>query len=283
MAGKARVHELAKELNITSKDVLAMLTEIGEFVQSASSVVEAPVADKLRQRCGKARPPTPPRSTPGGRSRSARDYRRNDPYQDLGKTEIDHLQAADRPVRHYDDHRPNPFGVAPRPRTVASPRPSRDVVAPPPLVPTRPQRRAWYRGDEPSGLTKYLLDHKIVKMRSDKVKPPNPPWRYFVDEVKRAQAIGTRWAHTMLTGLDYSDIYHWIDVLGEEPWNMSGFPNHDPSALAAQLHQAGVEPYELNRWTYDDAHFGTLDVRLLTGQLTVEQVIVEVERRRSAA
>ena len=43
VAGKARVHELAKELGVTSKDVLAKLNELGEFVKSASSTVEAPV------------------------------------------------------------------------------------------------------------------------------------------------------------------------------------------------------------------------------------------------
>ncbi len=55
MAGKARVHELAKELNVSSKDVLAKLSELGEFVKSASSTVEAPVARRLRE----AFPPAP--------------------------------------------------------------------------------------------------------------------------------------------------------------------------------------------------------------------------------
>ncbi|NKV84687.1 hypothetical protein GS930_20725, partial [Rhodococcus hoagii] len=35
MAGKARVHELAKELGVTSKELLARLKEQGEFVKSA--------------------------------------------------------------------------------------------------------------------------------------------------------------------------------------------------------------------------------------------------------
>ena len=46
---KVRVHELAKELGVTSKDVLAKLQELGEFVKSASSTVEAPVARRLRE------------------------------------------------------------------------------------------------------------------------------------------------------------------------------------------------------------------------------------------
>ncbi|WP_415847584.1 translation initiation factor IF-2 N-terminal domain-containing protein, partial [Tsukamurella strandjordii] len=52
VAGKARVHELAKELGVTSKEVLARLSEQGEFVKSASSTVEAPVARRLRESYG---------------------------------------------------------------------------------------------------------------------------------------------------------------------------------------------------------------------------------------
>ncbi|WP_022872008.1 translation initiation factor IF-2 [Nesterenkonia alba] len=45
---KARVHEIAKEIGITSKEALAKLQEMGEFVKSPSSTVEPPVAKKLR-------------------------------------------------------------------------------------------------------------------------------------------------------------------------------------------------------------------------------------------
>ena len=44
---KVRVHELAKQLGMESKEVLAKLQELGEFVRSASSTVEAPVVRKL--------------------------------------------------------------------------------------------------------------------------------------------------------------------------------------------------------------------------------------------
>ncbi|UGT55004.1 translation initiation factor IF-2 N-terminal domain-containing protein [Nocardia asteroides] len=49
MAGKARVHELAKELGVTSKELLAKLREQGEVVRSASSTVEPSVARRLRE------------------------------------------------------------------------------------------------------------------------------------------------------------------------------------------------------------------------------------------
>jgi translation initiation factor IF-2 len=56
VAGKARVHELAKELGVTSKELLATLKEQGEFVKSASSTVEAPVARRLRETFGGPKP-----------------------------------------------------------------------------------------------------------------------------------------------------------------------------------------------------------------------------------
>jgi translation initiation factor IF-2 len=45
---KVRVHELAKEFGVDSKVVLAKLSDIGEYVRSASSTVEPPVAKRLR-------------------------------------------------------------------------------------------------------------------------------------------------------------------------------------------------------------------------------------------
>ncbi|VDG76805.1 translation initiation factor IF-2 [Actinobaculum suis] len=45
---KVRVHELAKELGTTSRRLLDVLKENGEFVKSASSTIEAPVVRKAR-------------------------------------------------------------------------------------------------------------------------------------------------------------------------------------------------------------------------------------------
>jgi translation initiation factor IF-2 len=47
---KPRVHEFAKELGLDSKTVLAALAEMGEYVRSASSTIEPPVARRLRER-----------------------------------------------------------------------------------------------------------------------------------------------------------------------------------------------------------------------------------------
>ncbi len=45
---KPRVHEIAKELGITSKEALTKLQELGEYVKTSSSSLEPPVVKKLR-------------------------------------------------------------------------------------------------------------------------------------------------------------------------------------------------------------------------------------------
>ncbi len=45
---KPRVHEIAAELGIESKQALEKLKELGEFVKGPSSSIEPPVARKLR-------------------------------------------------------------------------------------------------------------------------------------------------------------------------------------------------------------------------------------------
>ncbi|HJQ43697.1 MAG TPA: translation initiation factor IF-2 N-terminal domain-containing protein, partial [Jatrophihabitantaceae bacterium] len=66
MPGKVRVSALAKEIGITSKEALAKLTELGEYVKSPSSTVEAPVARRLREAFPDAKPaePAPAKKAP---------------------------------------------------------------------------------------------------------------------------------------------------------------------------------------------------------------------------
>ena len=62
---KVRVHELAKELGITSKEALSTLKDLGEFVSSASSTIEPPVVKKLRNAYpGAGKSAAKPGSTP---------------------------------------------------------------------------------------------------------------------------------------------------------------------------------------------------------------------------
>jgi translation initiation factor IF-2 len=46
---KVRVYELAKELGVESKVLLAHLKNQGEFVRSASSTIEPPVVRKIKE------------------------------------------------------------------------------------------------------------------------------------------------------------------------------------------------------------------------------------------
>ncbi|MBO0916272.1 translation initiation factor IF-2 N-terminal domain-containing protein, partial [Streptomyces laculatispora] len=75
---KVRVYELAKEFGVESKVVMAKLQELGEFVRSASSTIEAPVVRKLTDAlqgpggnaAGKsaAKPGAPRKAAPSGAS-----------------------------------------------------------------------------------------------------------------------------------------------------------------------------------------------------------------------
>lgn len=47
---RMKVHEIAKQFDLESKDVLKLLNDMGEFVRSASSTVEPPVLRRLAER-----------------------------------------------------------------------------------------------------------------------------------------------------------------------------------------------------------------------------------------
>ena len=61
---KVRVHELAKELGVTSKQLLEELKSAGEFVRSASSTLEPPVERAMREKLKAAAPKAEPATAP---------------------------------------------------------------------------------------------------------------------------------------------------------------------------------------------------------------------------
>ncbi|RRR28006.1 translation initiation factor IF-2 [Schaalia georgiae] len=61
---KLRVHELAKELGITSKELMGHLKEAGEFVKSSSSSLEPPVVRSMREKFAAAKPKTDAKPAP---------------------------------------------------------------------------------------------------------------------------------------------------------------------------------------------------------------------------
>ncbi|AIG78406.1 Translation initiation factor IF-2 [Amycolatopsis japonica] len=140
MPGKARVHELAKELGITSKEVLAKLKDQGEFVKSASSTVEAPVARRLRDayssKDGQSKKPVP---TPGPRppAKPAAPAPAAKPAQPApaAKTEAPaapaaSAQAPSAPAPAQQPSRPSTPGARPGPRPGPRPPAPKEEVAP---------------------------------------------------------------------------------------------------------------------------------------------------------
>src|SRR5438874_11199877 len=68
VVAKVRVYELAKEFGVESKAVMAKLQEMGEFVRSASSTIEAPVVRRLKEAFSAEAPrQVPAKKAPGGR------------------------------------------------------------------------------------------------------------------------------------------------------------------------------------------------------------------------
>ncbi len=89
---KKRVYELAKELGVDSKVLLKVINDMGEFVRSASSIVEVPVERRLKERFA---------ADDGLRVRVAR------PASDRSAEEV-----AQSPLRSSSTMERGPFGAA---------------------------------------------------------------------------------------------------------------------------------------------------------------------------
>ncbi|WP_436501147.1 translation initiation factor IF-2 [Actinokineospora sp. HUAS TT18] len=137
MAGKARVHELAKELGVTSKDVLAKLKDLGEFVKSASSTVEAPVARRLRDAYpgkggGDAKPAPKPGPKPTPRPPAPK------PEQSAPAPAASAPAPVSAPSSAPTGPKPVVPGPKPAPKPAPRPEPVREVQAPAPAAAAAP-------------------------------------------------------------------------------------------------------------------------------------------------
>jgi len=227
MVHKTRVHELAQRYGIESTELLRLLKDMGEFVKSSSSGLEPPVVARVEAQLG---------PTPGRPPTSAE--------QTLTRTLSSDTDGTPTPRT-----RPNPF------LSLAE------------LQPIRRRRDEWYRGDPPTGLTRYLLDHWVVPQRNPDDQPPKT--QYFTHEVERAEKEAGQWATNLLDGWTYEDILDWAG---------SGVKPHQ----AVQIQAAGVTRDELG-WHYEDQGRGDLAWRLGMRTWTVEQVINEAIARRDRA
>ncbi|KAB7790844.1 translation initiation factor IF-2 [Bifidobacterium leontopitheci] len=129
---KKRVYELAKDFGVDSKTVLDKLKDMGEFVKSASSTVEAPVVRKLKgafggQRSGaaqntsnEARPaakpaaPHKPSATPGDARPAAAKPRPAASATPAAKPVAPHKPAAPRSGEAGRSAMPTPHAPSPR-------------------------------------------------------------------------------------------------------------------------------------------------------------------------
>ncbi|MEU6557596.1 translation initiation factor IF-2 [Streptomyces sp. NPDC046915] len=123
---KVRVYELAKEFGVESKVVMAKLQELGEFVRSASSTIEAPVVRKLTDAFqgggnGKSAPrkaaPRPAAPSPAQAARPAA------PKPGAPKPPSAPQPAAPQPTAQQPSA-PSAPAPAPGPRPVPGPKPA---------------------------------------------------------------------------------------------------------------------------------------------------------------
>ncbi|MGW1257431.1 translation initiation factor IF-2 [Streptomyces sp. NPDC002513] len=141
---KVRVYELAKEFGVESKVVMAKLQELGEFVRSASSTIEAPVVrkltDALQQGNGGGAKPAAPRKAAPARPAApspAQAARPAAPRPPAPKPAAAERPAAERPAAAPPAPGPRPTpGPKPAPRPApAAPAPSTPEFTAPPSAP----------------------------------------------------------------------------------------------------------------------------------------------------
>ncbi|GGR46109.1 hypothetical protein GCM10010497_56890 [Streptomyces cinereoruber] len=158
---KVRVYELAKEFGVESKVVMAKLQELGEFVRSASSTIEAPVVRKLTDalqgpggNAGKtaAKPGAPRKATPtpaapkpaqASPAPSPAQASRPAAPKPGAPTPAPKPAAAEKPSTPAPGPRPTPGPkppAAPKPAP-ASPAPTTPEFTAPPAAPAAGQQR----------------------------------------------------------------------------------------------------------------------------------------------
>ena len=154
---KVRVYELAKDCGMDSKDVLAKLQEMGEFVRSASSTVEPPVVRKFLEKF-------PPVAKPAGEEKPAKKApaKKAATKKSAAKSE----EVSDAPTITPDIPAVTPPVIPPvtpvtPPKTSAPSTPSAPAAGPRPAAPRPPAARG---GNNPFGT-------------SAGPRPPRPPAR----------------------------------------------------------------------------------------------------------
>ena len=175
---KPRVHEIAKEIGITSKELLKKLTEMGEYVSSASSTLEAPVVRRVREAyapkaettVAKPAAPKPSPTKPTPRPAGGKDKTPSEPVASKPVATPELQPRLPRPVRQ------SPYVRFPNlPRVVRAPNPGRLARARPHLnsrlpVPERPLVQ-----EATSPHPKTVPDPVLVPVQGPVPVAPHPP------------------------------------------------------------------------------------------------------------
>ncbi|MFD4955682.1 MULTISPECIES: translation initiation factor IF-2 [unclassified Streptomyces] len=142
---KVRVYELAKEFGVESKVVMAKLQELGEFVRSASSTIEAPVVRKLTDAFQQGNGSGRSAAKPGAPKKAAPRPAAPSPAQAGGPSRAA-KPAGERPAAPKPAAAPRPAPAQPAvssasaptpgPRPVPGPKPA---PRPAPAAPTTPE------------------------------------------------------------------------------------------------------------------------------------------------
>ncbi|MEN3121004.1 translation initiation factor IF-2 [Janibacter sp. LM] len=132
---KVRVHELAKELGVSSKTLLAHLGDMGEFVKSASSTIEAPVVRRVKN--------NPPPTEGGAKKAAAKPAAKPGPKAPAPTTPEQAAPKAPAATPGPKAPTPGPAPAAPAPATPAS-------AAPTPAAPAAPQAPAARAAEAPA-------------------------------------------------------------------------------------------------------------------------------------
>jgi translation initiation factor IF-2 len=148
-----RVHEVAKQLGLTSKEVLAHLAEIGQPVKSHSSTIDEALAERVRTDLGngtKQAKPSKPKTTPKKAAAAA-------PPKAPAKTTAKPKPAQPKPTAPAKSAatplKPKAAKPqAPEPTVVAEPPPAEEPVVEPPAseAPMEPSAEAAVDGEEPA-------------------------------------------------------------------------------------------------------------------------------------
>ncbi|WEV78566.1 translation initiation factor IF-2 [Janibacter cremeus] len=152
---KVRVHELAKELGVSSKALLTHLGDMGEFVKSASSTIEAPVVRKVKD--------NPPEPDPKAKKAAAKPAAKPSPAKPGPAKPAPQAPAAEAPAepsapaqpsapaepsRPAAGPAPTPGPAAPKPGPAAPEQPAAETPAAPEEKPAAPEQPAAKKSDE---------------------------------------------------------------------------------------------------------------------------------------